>query len=169
MVYPNLTRVLAMSAVDQSYLGLAAFTALLSILGCVVVILTYITIRGKRTMGRKVLVYISVCNLGSCIGTLMAIGNDVTFDEVSWRSYPTCEAAGAISIVCNMGGYLWTSTLAIFLYLSICWKRDVAKTVMWPAHVICWGFPGNMSIFMPPPLSKNEGQIDLHNFMSVGM
>ncbi|KAK3090244.1 hypothetical protein FSP39_010319 [Pinctada imbricata] len=151
----NMTFLLNMSGEDKSYIGLTVLTSLLSLVSSIVVILSYITLKDKRTLGRKILMYISICNFGSCIGTIIAAGNVSHFGEASWRSFPTCEAAGAITIVCNMGGYAWTSVLTMYLYLSICWRREVGKSIMWPAHVVCWGFP--VAIMVTAVLSEAVG------------
>lgn len=60
--------------------------------------------------------------------------------------------AGRSCQIWSISGYLWTVTLALFLCLEA-WKKTLNFTsslILWPAHCICWGFPGEsmMSFFI---------------------
>lgn len=148
----NLTALMEMNSVDRLYLGLGLLTSLASLLACVTLFFVVCCIPAIRNKARYIVLFIVIANSGASIGTVVSVIVKVGYPVVSWRSHPACESAAALTVLFRISGYLWTVTLALFLCLEA-WKKTLNFTsslILWPAHCICWGFPGKstMSFFI---------------------
>lgn len=148
----NLTALMEMNSVDRLYLGLGLLTSLASLLACVTLFFVVCCIPAIRNKARYIVLFIVIANAGASIGTVVSVIVKVGYPVVSWRSHPACESAAALTVLFRISGYLWTVTLALFLCLEA-WKKTLNFTsslILWPAHCICWGFPGEsmMSFFI---------------------
>lgn len=148
----NLTALMEMNSVDRLYLGLGLLTSLASLLACVTLFFVVCCIPAIRNKARYIVLFIVIANAGASIGTVVSVIVKVGYPVVSWRSHPACESAAALTVLFRISGYLWTVTLALFLCLEA-WKKNLNFTsslILWPAHCVCWGFPGEsmMSFFI---------------------
>ncbi|XP_063415271.1 G-protein coupled receptor 157-like isoform X1 [Mytilus trossulus] len=128
--------------IDKAYAGIAIVMSTLSILSCLIIITVLISCKSVRTNGRTLLICLTVANLVSCVGSIVAAGVSVFTPELTWSNFPVCAAASAISIVSNVCAYLWTCAISLYVYLCISWKKDVlADKLRGVFHLVCWGFP----------------------------
>ena len=109
-------------------------TCSLSMLGALLIILTYLVMKDLRTTVRLILVHLSIMDFGSAL--LHLVGVTVFFDRffvykfgnhtymhppgsVSVTVRNLCRTQAFFSVYFNIGAFLWTSSLAIYLYLRI--------------------------------------------------
>ena len=120
----------------RSALGL---TCCLSIIGSLAVILTYLVFKSLRTTARLVLVHLSVMDMG--VGLANLVGLSVNFDHyyfpnasnasnyntlgfpelrnVSLALRYSCLAQAIAADYFTLGSFLWTLSMAVYLYLKI--------------------------------------------------
>ena len=103
--------------------ALAIIMCILSSLGSLLIILSYVLIKSVRTKAREILVHISVMDLTYSVANL--IGAAVDFDT-RMRLDPqnaylrnACTTDGWFAIYGTTGSVLWTIGLAIYLYFKV--------------------------------------------------
>lgn len=154
----NLSEDNVLSPSQQTYIGVGLATSSLSLIGCLLIICTFLTIKKLRTTGRKILLYLSLANIGVCVGNCITYGGVIEYVRPSWQWYSLCAVAACISIAFRLSSYLWTTALGVYLYMSLSWHRmSVAGKLLYPFHIICWTFPGNLPsvIYHFPQSSRN--------------
>lgn len=109
----------------------------LSALGSIVIIFTYFLWRDLQTTSRRILVYISFGDFFTVFPTL------VIFWTRQYRQddFP-CRLQSFITTTAVMWSFFWTTSLAIYLYVSLVKKRhDIAERLMLVFHIINWCIP----------------------------
>ena len=116
---------------------LAIAVAFASTFGSLFIIISFLVRQDlRRTTSRRILVFISIADLGSC--SSQAVG---AFDYFGGR--PPCEIQAAFTVFFSLAFILWTTCLAIYLYMSLVRDSVVAAKRMvncW-FHAIGWGIP----------------------------
>lgn len=114
-------------------------SSFLSVIGCLVIILTYKHYKEIRTASRHIIVCIAVADL---INALSNVSGMLIVPTASGKDIPcvTQSFIGSTSILCS---FLWTVALALFLYLTIVVENQhLAKKLICPwFHLICWLLP----------------------------
>lgn len=120
---------------------------LLSMIGALLIILSYICIPQIRTRARLILVHLSVADFGVACSNF--IGLTVYFDRFIERCEHSCTT---INNLCTaqafFAGYstlasiLWTLLLAVYIYcLVVHSQRRLLVGVIYVGCVLCWGIP----------------------------
>ena len=123
---------------------LLALSAGLSVLGCVLILITYICYSEIRTVSRHIVVCISIGDLlvtsSNCLA--IAISPEVNsivseFDNVS------CTLQSFVGTTAVLWSFLWTMVLAFYLYIDLVkGAQAFGKKLIWPwAHLFCWLIP----------------------------
>lgn len=109
----------------------------LSALGSIAIIFTYFLWRDLQTTSRRILVYISFGDFFTVFPTL------VIFWTRQYRNDSfSCKLQSFITTTAVMWSFFWTTSLAIYLYVSLVKKRhDVAERLMVIFHIINWCVP----------------------------
>ena len=129
---------------SRVYFYTTAVVSILSIIGAMVIIMSYAANVDLRTSGRKLLVYLSFADMFTAVGNLMGI---------LWYIYKhaledsacvlLCKFHGGLTIFSSISSFFWTVIIALHLYLCIvlnkCKTSDKLTKIF---HVICWGLPG---------------------------
>ena len=145
---------------DKGLRAVVGVSCCLSILGSLVIILSYILFKKRRTRAREILLHISLMDLGVALANL--IGLSVYFDryynhhlyinasyEVPWYINGSCEAQAFFAVYCTHGSILWTIALAAFLYFLIVHsKTRIAIYFYWISHVVCYVLPLLLSLWL---------------------
>ena len=131
----------------------------LSIIGSLVIILSYILFKKRRTRAREILLHISLMDLGVALANL--IGLSVYFDkyfvkEVYNKSYEPpayieglCKTQAFFAAFCTYSSILWTIALAGFLYfLIVHHKTRIAIYFYWLSHIVCYVLPLMVSLWL---------------------
>lgn len=116
------------------YITIVSSTA--SIFGSSLIILTYLMWRDIRTVARTIVVFLAVADLLTAVGYLFGAivflrykPDDANFTYSSSRYKSLCEAQSFITTTFPISSFLWTSHLAVYLFVTIVLQRnDPRKT-----------------------------------------
>ena len=156
----NLTKLqTAFLVKDTALRAVVGVSCGLSILGSLVIILSYILFKNRRTRAREILLHISLMDLGVALANL--IGLSVYFDkyfinEVYDRTYKApayirgfCKTQAFFAAFCTYSSILWTIALAGFLYfLIVHHKTRIAIYFYWISHIVCYILPLMVSLWL---------------------
>ncbi|XP_065901717.1 G-protein coupled receptor 157-like isoform X3 [Dysidea avara] len=143
-------------SVDHVVRIVSGVTCILSILGSLAIIFSYIIIKSIRSKAREILVHLSVMDLTFTSANL--IGLVLPYDryllhEHSGYAHDTydrvCKAQAFTAVYGTIGSVLWTLGLAVYLYYRIV-SRDgnVTKWVVRVLYVVCYALPLYVSLWL---------------------
>ncbi|XP_028849814.1 G-protein coupled receptor 157 [Denticeps clupeoides] len=113
----------------------------LSVLGSLLIILTYALWADLRTTPRRLLAFLSIADLLSA-GSYF-YGACRMFDRESWD----CVAQGAISTFSNTSSFFWTVAIALYLYVFIVRANQrAADGLVQYFHLVSWGVPLSITL-----------------------
>ena len=131
---------------------IAAITCALSILGAVLIILSYVFFKELRNKAREVIVHISAMDLLTVAANLFGI--IINFDSHLYHydkdplppHYETynalCKAQATIAVFGNLSSILWTIAIAVYFYICIMTdNKKTAKRSLYFFYLICYGIP----------------------------
>ena len=139
-------------------------TCALSILGSLLIILSYCCFKSLRTPVRLILVHLSLMDLGAATANLVGIsinfyGFYIKDDPPVYRNglpvvgsvnqsvQIACLVQAGVAIYCTMSSFMWTLSMAVFLYVRIVHHRasGAAKRLL----LICtlWSYTFPLLIF----------------------
>lgn len=139
-------------------------TCVLSVLGAILIISSYVFFKSLRSSARWILVHLSLMDLG--VGLTNLIGNIVYFDRFYFSdagngSCPVfhqpkdvvvknlCVAQAFLAHYFTQASVLWTISLAVFLYFLIVHHRTpVAMYSLRFSYVLCYGLPVIICIWL---------------------
>jgi G protein-coupled receptor 157 len=128
-------------------------TCVLSMLGALSVILSYCCIRSLQSQGRLILLNLAVMDFG--VGLFNLTGAIINFDEYYFNTTNgssminpgnpvegLCKTQAFLAHFCTGSSVLWTSSLAIYMYIIVFHNHDRnIKFFLWICSIICYGFP----------------------------
>jgi len=125
--------------IEQAVLLVAVATSgVFSIVGALTIIVTYVLWPETHSHLRQLLVWLSVCDLGTAIfhvmGLIIPPGEGIT-----------CTLQSGFAAFSALSSYMWTMAVALFLYLGL--KFDsiknprVTQRIFVGFHICCWGIP----------------------------
>lgn len=137
--------------------SVVGITCALSIIGSLLIIISYVLFRELRTHARLVLVHISVADLGVAASNLFgdAFRFETCFNSTTNRLEPAvvekiCKAQAFIAHFSTISSVLWTMALAALMYAVV--RRLVttnnSKGFMWFFYVFCYGLSLLVSVWM---------------------
>ena len=149
----------------RSVLGATCF---LSILGSLAVILTYFGFKSLRTTPRLILAHLSFMDMG--VGLANLVGICVNFDSdyfpnpssldsyefglpklsnVSPVIHYSCMVQGIAAIYFTLGSFLWTISMAVYLYLRIVHHQlpGAARRALFLCTIISYTLPIGMILW----------------------
>ena len=127
-------------------------TSLLSMLGAILIIATFVFFKSLRTRARQILVQLSIADFG--VATSQLIGVNVNLQkyggQVCSNSSETdnfinitdvfCKAQGGITTFFTISSYLWTIAVAVYLLTVIVFEsQKVGKWLTVAFYPLCWG------------------------------
>jgi len=144
--WTNITQVIPHHSVDHVLKIISGVTSILSIMGSLAIILSYIIIKNVRSKAREILVNLSIMDLTFTSANLIGIilpYDKYLFHEHEHHAYSgVCKAQAFIAVYGTIGSVLWTLGLAVYLYYRIV-SRDVnvTKWVVRVLYVVCYILP----------------------------
>ena len=149
-------------------------TCSLSMLGALLIILSYLCIKEIRTKSRQILVHLSVADFGVACANF--IGVCVYFDQYI-RHCPLessvmnhtdiivtngvnthtpcavllqlCKTQAFVAAYSTLASVLWTLSLAVYIYCLVFYtSRKVHFRVVYVAYFFCWGIPLLVSLWL---------------------
>ena len=131
---------------NHVYVTMTAIMSALSMIGCVITLSTYLHFRELRMTSRRLLVFLSMADF------LTALGNFLGVMWVLFRSSALegnmlyCKAHSAMTVFSSISSYLWSTAIAIFLYVALVRANpQLAETLAKLAHAVCWPVPGTLT------------------------
>ena len=127
--------------------------SILSIIGTSIIMLTYYCFDDMRSVGRKMLVFLSLADFLTAVGNILGITwyyvkENLGIVDCSGTCFAMCETHAILTIFSSNSSYLWTVAMALHLYVTIVvrkqWLNDKSFAVF---HGVCWGFPGKRTRF----------------------
>ena len=115
--------------------------AVLSIIGSLLICTSFAVWPDlRRATSRHILVFLSVADLGAsltnAVGALDFVGEG-----------DSCKAQAFSFVYWSLSFVLWSSCMAIYLYVSIVQDNVLkARGLLIPFHVVCWGLPLIMAV-----------------------
>ncbi|XP_011404342.1 PREDICTED: probable G-protein coupled receptor 157 [Amphimedon queenslandica] len=162
--FPTVANVTVMAPFtpDKALRSVLGVTCCLSILGSLAVILTYFCFKSLRTTPRLVLVHLSFMDMG--VGLANLVGLCVNFDSyyfphpsspdsyefglpklnnVSGVIHYSCIVQGFAAIYFTLGSFLWTISMAVYLYLRIVHNQlpGAARRALFLCTIISYTLP----------------------------
>ena len=130
-----------------------------SMLGSALIILTFILWRDIRTVARAIVVFLAIADFFTAAGYLF--GAVVSYqdkrnhyDLTEYERF--CKAQSFITTAFPISSFLWTTHLAIYLYVAIVnVKPTLAKKLLIVFHITGWGIP--LVICLPAVLTNHLG------------
>ena len=139
---------------------LVGITCSLSILGSLMIIVSYIGFKSLRTTPRLILVHLSIMDLGVAVANLVGISvnfNKYYFDNTN-SSYKfglpilkdpgttvnnACITQAVFAVYFTNGSFLWTLNMAVYLYLRIVHypRPRAARCSFYLIGILCYVLP----------------------------
>ena len=118
--------------------GLVATSSCLSILGSLIIIASFVSWKDIRTTSRLILLYLSIADLMTA--TSNALGVMIPLDQNIFEHHnPLCVAQAFFTTSFSIMSFMWTFTLAVYLYLAIVKsKQNLGKKLMPLFHIVNW-------------------------------
>lgn len=126
----------------------------LSIVGSLVIILSYACFKERRTKTREILVHISAMDMGVALANL--IGIVVYFDQ--YLRTPgkhhslvdgLCRTQAFFAAYFTYGSVLWTMSLAVYLYfLILCHGSRIVVYFLWFSYAFCYLLPLLLALWL---------------------
>ena len=140
---------------DSTLRAIVGVSCSVSILGSLLIILSYVLFKKRRTRAREILLHISFMDLGVALSNL--IGLSVYFDRFYYHHHEDvasyidglCRTQAFFAAFCTLGSILWTIALAGFLYFVILHHQAKRATYfVWSAYIVCYGLPSLLSLWL---------------------
>ena len=135
-------------------------SALLSLLGSSLIVLSYLCFPEVRTLARQLLVNLSLADFisaaANCIGVLAYYGRFIeaaqtTSSNGSAAAIPEdwCVAQAAFAVFGAESSILWTIAVAVYMFIIVVLRRPVwAKRMAVIAYFLCWGLPAVLTLWL---------------------
>lgn len=150
------------------------FTSGLSIVGSLLIALSYICFKDLRTKAREILMHISFMDFGVAVSNLVGIGVDFghyyedtcnfthhsrhgnhshhttnTLCHVSSVIHNLCMVQGGLAIFSTLGSIMWTICLSMYLYILVSQKGTrEAKLFVKFAYFFCYLMPVGILVWL---------------------
>lgn len=123
---------------------LLGISSISSVIGSLVVMITYFLYKDIRTVSRHVVVCISISDLTVTFFNFLALLMSPEIDSgLTLDNLITCQIQSFVSTTAVLWSFLWTMVLAVYLYCVLVKENTrLAKNIIWPwAHLFCWILP----------------------------
>ena len=139
-----------------------------SMVGSFLIIFTFLLWKDVRTVARAILVFLAIADFFTAFGYLfgsivfLSYNNTIedypsTEDSLSYTRL--CIAQSFITTVFPISSFLWTTHLAIYLFVTIVLqKTKLAKKLLVIFHLTAWGIP--LLVCLPAAITKHLGPSD---------
>lgn len=138
---------------DVGVRAVVGVTCSLSIIGSLLIILSYVCFKDLRTRARYILVHLSLTDLILAVSNLVGIiGNfdQHSIDSNNNASRPTeyhdtlyCRIQGLFTLYSTLSSILWTILLALFVFILVTAgnPKRITKFLMLFCYLLCYGLP----------------------------
>ena len=138
-----------------------------SMIGSFLIIFTFVLWKDVRTVARAILVFLAIADFltgaGYLFGSIVFLSYGNNTDVDSYRKL--CTAQSFITTVFPISSFLWTTHLAIYLFVTIVLhKIKLAKKLLVIFHLTAWGIP--LLVCLPSAITGKLGPSS--DYTSIG-
>ena len=124
-------------------------SSLASMVGSVLIILSFVLWKDLRTVARAILVFLAIADLMTAIGYffggIVYLHYEVNDNGTAASEHMfqrLCTAQSFLTTVFPISSFLWTAHLAIYLFVAIVLRKvQVARRMILLFHIVAWGIP----------------------------
>ena len=127
----------------------------LSVLSSLLIIYTYVRWKDLRTGSRSIITFLAIADLVTASGYVMGAANYISHfgkregSEACKVFQTLCEIQSFLTSTSSLSSFVWTSVLAVYLYLVIVKSKFIlAKKLLPLYHIAAWLLP----LFITLPL-----------------
>ena len=133
---------------------LAILSSSASVIGCLLIIITFVCWKDFRTTARSILVFISIADLITASGYVLGSAVYLHYNKTSvtscnktedkaYNEYKhVCEWQSFVTTSSSIASFFWTTILAFYLYMTIVHKMyRFVRRLMPVIHIVSWGVP----------------------------
>lgn len=125
-------------------------TCVLSMIGALIVIFSYIVIREIRSKAREILINLSVMDFVTAGANF--VGIMLHFNHKAWTrgsiEFNLCLAQASFGMYSTLASVLWTICMAVYVFLRIMFVNfKVARRSVYAIYLICYGIPLIMTLW----------------------
>eukprot|EP00042_Codosiga_hollandica_P040621 m.352146 g.352146 ORF g.352146 m.352146 type:complete len:319 (+) comp55910_c0_seq1:303-1259(+) len=126
-------------AETNALLAVGTVSGSFSILGSLLIFLSYFLWKDIRSPPRRLLVYLAFCDLLTAMFNIIGLG--LKYDPANSRS-TSCVIQSFFTTWSSMASFCWTLSIGVYLYFALVYRQLALanKLIMW-FHVIAWGLP----------------------------
>ena len=138
--------------------AVVATVSALSMVGAVLIVLSYVCISSIRTRSREILVHLSLADFGVACANFVGVVVDFDryirtceVDERSWCNdvHHLCTAQAFFAGFSTIASILWTLALSVYIYLLVVHEpRKLHTKAVYVCYVLCWGLPLLISLWL---------------------
>lgn len=145
---------------SPSYVAIVSCT--FSILGSILIILTFFVLKDLQTTSQKIVTLLALADLISAVGYIIGSANYLRHRNMTVADTGACDTfsrlcmgQAAVTSYSSLVSFLWTVILAFHFFVIIVFKTKMVSNVMVVYHVIAWGGP--LSVVVPLLALKKLG------------
>ena len=133
----NFYRIYAQDSANKTCVATSSF---LSIIGTLTIISTYVVWEDVRTTSRSILVCLSIVDFAVAVGYFVGVLTKPMVHAGSIVAHdPVCLAQSFTTSSGSIMSFMWSTSLAIYLYLTLAKNRQVlAKKLLPLFHLLSW-------------------------------
>ncbi len=122
-------------------------TCVLSMIGALLIILSYILIRDIRTKAREILVNLSLMDFMAAAANFIGVVTNLYEGKDSIEKN-LCVAQASVAMYSTLSSVMWTICVAVYVFLRIMLEDSkVAQRSVYGFYVICYGLPLIMTLW----------------------
>ena len=123
---------------------LSITSCILSIVGGLVILFTYVILPEIQNFTRKLIVFLTLADLMTSSGILLSATNYISKRSDSNTSWYVCRIQSTLTTYSSMVSFFFTSIIAIYLADTITNKHCRLATSNWLKvfNALSWGIPG---------------------------
>lgn len=150
----NITVSDRVSLLPQSVLICTFVSSFLSIIGAVVIFITYGLVTVAKNQTRRLLVYLTIADLMTAVGNLVGALRYVLRNETEYltirhqiqntciKTDAVCEVQSFVTTFSSLSSFFWTSIIMIHIMMTLITQREwstLRNRVIY--HCVSWGVP----------------------------
>lgn len=136
-----------------------SITSILSVIGSLLIIITYALFKEIRTLARQLLVCLSVADLIVATVSLLGLMTNFStkFEEEKFTNttnldlYNWCKAQAAFHVFGTESSILWTIAVAVYMFVLVVVRPKMRKwgvKLVVLLYVACWGIPFILTLWL---------------------
>lgn len=120
---------------SKAFVIVSSTTAVLSMLGTLLIFITYFAWKEIRTSSRQILLFISIADFCTALGNMFSVIHDRESDDL-------CKIQSFVTTASSLCSFFWTTFMAAYLLVTVVLKKPaLAERLLCAFHLFGWGVP----------------------------